>query len=201
METMRTGPGQKETAPAARPLARRAAALFILLVTALTVPLFGGGGVAQAQTPEVVDLSITGPSDNRVDMAFVGDDYAEDELDTFAADVDRIRNNLFTLSPFREYRGYFNVRRIDLAAGDDKLSAAHARQKAALEHLDPDQHEILMLVNKRGAAGLSWTLSWVDSDDNSRWTGVAFVKSRWGVGLQGLRARNRAFVRVAGRRV
>ena len=131
--------------------------------------------------PEVVDLSITGPSDNRVDMVFVGDDYAEDEMDTFATDVDRIRGDLFTISPFREYRGYFNVRRIDLAAGQNQLSGTHARQKAALEHLEPDQHEILMLVRKSGSAGLSWTLSWVDSEGNSRWTGVAYgmAVARW----------------------
>ncbi len=98
--------------------------------------------------PVVVDLSITGPSDNRVDMVFVGEEYAEDEMATFAADVDRIRGSLFNLSPFREYRDYFNVRRIDLAADHAPLAATHARQRAALEHLAPDQHEILMLVGK-----------------------------------------------------
>ena len=129
----------------------------------------------------VVDLSITGSSDNRVDIVFVGDDYTEDTLDDFAAAVDRIRGDLFTISPFREYRGYFNVRRIDLAAGQNQLSGSHARQKAALEHLEPDQHEILMLVRKSGDAGLAWKLSWVDSEGNSRWTGVAYgiAVARW----------------------
>ena len=133
---------------------------------------------AQTTDPAVVDLSITGPSDNRVDMVFVADDYFEDEMDTFAADVDRIKGDLFTISPLSEYRGYFNVRRIDIAPGDDKLVASHARQKAALERLEPDQHEMLMLVSNRESAGVAWTLSWVDPDGNSRWTGVAWKKGR-----------------------
>ena len=131
------------------------------------------GTAAQSTDPEVVDLRITGSSDNRVDMVFVGNNYAEDEMSEFAADVDGIRDRLFTISPFDAYRGYFNERRIDLAAGAEELSATHARQKAALEHLEPDQHEILMLVHN-GDAALAWTVTWVDPEGNPRWTGVAF---------------------------
>ena len=40
-----------------------------------------GDTEATVADPVVVNLSITGPSDNRVDMVFVGDDYTEDEPD------------------------------------------------------------------------------------------------------------------------
>ena len=39
----------------------------------------------------VVDLSITGPSANRIDIVFIGDDYTEDTLDDFAARNGRVR--------------------------------------------------------------------------------------------------------------
>ena len=129
----------------------------------------------------VVDLSITGPSANRIDIVFIGDDYTEDTLDNFADVVDQIRGDLFTVSPFKEYRDYFNVRRIDIAAGEYSMSTSRFRTEDALEHLEADQHEIVALVSKRDNQGRAWSLSWTDREGNWRWTGVGLASAtgRW----------------------
>ena len=65
---------------------------------------------------QVVTLQETGSSAKRIDVVLVGDGYTSDELDKFASDVNTFLTGFFQEEPFREYRNYFNVRRIDVAS-------------------------------------------------------------------------------------
>ena len=51
----------------------------------------------------------SGPSPQKVDLLLLGDGYAADELGKFEADARRLVAYLFTVSPFKERAGDFNV--------------------------------------------------------------------------------------------
>lgn len=65
---------------------------------------------------EVVPVQRTGPSANRLDIVFVGDGYTRLELDTYADDVRSRWQELSRVEPFRTYRNYFNVWRVDVVS-------------------------------------------------------------------------------------
>jgi hypothetical protein len=67
---------------------------------------------------QATDLQITGDSSRRVDLVIVGDGYTSGELGKFAADVTNFLAGVFAQEPFKEYKNYFNVRRIDVASAE-----------------------------------------------------------------------------------
>ena len=58
---------------------------------------------------------------NRVDVVFLGDGYTTAEMSKYQADVQRFMQGMFEEEPFREYRRYFNVHRIDVASADSGI--------------------------------------------------------------------------------
>lgn len=58
----------------------------------------------------------SGPSKNRLDLVFVGDGFSAEELPLFRELVAQHSAKLFDTSPFREYRSFFNVHRVDVAS-------------------------------------------------------------------------------------
>ena len=71
---------------------------------------------------EAVEVSISGPSDQRLDLVFLGDGYRQSELDTFEDDVDWIVDYLRDIEPYGAYSGLFNIWRIDAASEDSGVS-------------------------------------------------------------------------------
>lgn len=69
-----------------------------------------------AQTPVVVQNS--GDPAKRVDIMLVGDGYTSAEQSKFATDVTQFMNGVFAQEPFKEYRNYINVRRIDVVSNE-----------------------------------------------------------------------------------
>jgi hypothetical protein len=59
-------------------------------------------------------VMITGPSEKRVDLLFIGDGYAISEMEKFHKDVRRFVEFLFSASPYDKYRDRFNIRAIDV---------------------------------------------------------------------------------------
>jgi hypothetical protein len=55
-----------------------------------------------------------GSSDNRMDLAVLGDGYTAGELQKYKNDVQTFLQGFFAQEPFREYQRYFNVHRIDI---------------------------------------------------------------------------------------
>jgi hypothetical protein len=51
---------------------------------------------------------------NRVDITILGDGYTEAELQKYRDDVQTLMTQFFNNDPFREYRNFFNVHRIDV---------------------------------------------------------------------------------------
>ena len=57
-----------------------------------------------------------GPSDNRIDLVFVGDGYTASELGDYASHVANIIAGFFDEEPFASYASYFNVHRVDVVS-------------------------------------------------------------------------------------
>ncbi len=71
-----------------------------------------------AATGRVWTVFENGPSDRKIDLLILGDGYTAAELGTFHADVKRLVEVLFSVSPFRERRADFNVRALDTPSTD-----------------------------------------------------------------------------------
>ncbi|QWF78918.1 M64 family metallopeptidase [Amycolatopsis sp. CA-230715] len=76
----------------------------LLLCTAVAVP-------ARAAAPggTVTEVRVTGPVSQRFNLVVLGDGYTAAEQPKFFADVERHVNTLWSMEPFKSYRGYFNV--------------------------------------------------------------------------------------------
>lgn len=57
-----------------------------------------------------------GDSQNRVDIAIVGDGYTAAEMAKYRADVQQFIGAVFAQEPYKEYQRYFNVRRLDVTS-------------------------------------------------------------------------------------
>src|ERR1041385_6920714 len=64
-----------------------------------------------------------GSAENRVDIAILGDGYTAAEMDKYKNDVQALMTQFFNNEPFREYRNFFNVHRIDVIS--DQSGADH----------------------------------------------------------------------------
>jgi hypothetical protein len=91
----------------------------VALAAALGAPTAGAQEVGSAT---VVPLQITGPPSERLNLVIMGDGYQAHELDEFRADVDRNLNVQWSIEPFRSYRHYFNVYRLEIVSQDSGIS-------------------------------------------------------------------------------
>ncbi len=82
-------------------------------------------GVVGAQTPgdaTVVPIQITGPPAERLNLVILADGYTADEQQEFRDDVERNLNVQWSIEPFRSYRHYFNVYRLEIISQDSGIS-------------------------------------------------------------------------------
>ena len=143
--------------------------------------------------PAAQALVTSGPSDERLDLLFLGDGYTQGELGDFADDVDRIVAYLLDIEPYGEYAGLFNVWRVDVAsaesgASDDLLGVSRdtafgcAYGCAGLDRLIccddtavlsavgaavPGAEGVMVLVNSDeygGSGGFTYATSYVGTD-------------------------------------
>ena len=99
--------------------------LKLLALAAVALAAALGAPTAGAQEPgsaTVVPIQITGPPGERLNLVIMGDGYQADELDEFRADVDRNLNVQWSIEPFRSYRHYFNVYRLEIVSQDSGIS-------------------------------------------------------------------------------
>ena len=71
---------------------------------------------ARAQAEPVTTIQNNGDPANRIDIVVLGDGYTAGELGKYATDVQNMIDGWFAQEPFKEYRGYFNVLRIDVTS-------------------------------------------------------------------------------------
>ena len=62
-----------------------------------------------AQTFDVETIYNSGPNDKRLNIVILGDGYKESELSKFILDAKGFANQLFSESPYSDYKNYFNV--------------------------------------------------------------------------------------------
>jgi hypothetical protein len=86
----------------------------ILIVFALAV--FFALGPADASAEPFETIINNGNSQNRVDLAILGDGYTAAELQKYKSDVQTFVQGFFAQDPFHEYQNYFNVHRIDVTS-------------------------------------------------------------------------------------
>lgn len=60
----------------------------------------------------------SGDPANRADIVILGDGYTADGLSRYAADAETLTAALFAQEPFRTYRGYFNVHRVEVVSAE-----------------------------------------------------------------------------------
>ena len=68
--------------------------------------------VVRKQAPALarpIPIRVSGPSPAKVDLLVMGDGYTAGEMKKFEADARRLADHLFTVSPFKERAGDFNV--------------------------------------------------------------------------------------------
>ncbi|GAB3388784.1 IgA Peptidase M64 [Lysobacter fragariae] len=65
--------------------------------------------VAMPAPATPIAIRENGPSSDKVDLLVLGDGYTAAERDKFIADTRRMTDHLFTVSPFKEHAGDFNV--------------------------------------------------------------------------------------------
>ena len=74
---------------------------------------FVRGGIAGVTT-----LIDNGPSDNRIDLVFVGDGYTVGELESYSSHVSNAMNDFFGIEPLASYLPLFNVHRVDVISNE-----------------------------------------------------------------------------------
>ncbi|WP_374709482.1 IgA Peptidase M64 [Massilia scottii] len=77
----------------------------------------------QAPAPaKPIPIRVSGASPAKVDLLVMGDGYTAGEMKKFEADARRLADHLFTVSPFKERAGDFNVWAIAVPTGESGVS-------------------------------------------------------------------------------
>ena len=71
-------------------------------------------GISAAAATNSTAVLYNGKPGNRVNIVFVGDGYQSSEITQYAATVNRMVNDMFAQTPFRQYKQYLNVFRVDV---------------------------------------------------------------------------------------
>ena len=70
---------------------------------------------------DVITLMENGPSSEKVDVVIVGDGYRKADLEKFRKDAKHYNEVMFSTSPFKEHKGDFNVRAIEVISKDSGI--------------------------------------------------------------------------------
>ncbi|MEV1178602.1 M64 family metallopeptidase [Nonomuraea sp. NPDC049784] len=95
--------------------------IFAALVLAAAL-LHTPSAIAEPGAATVVPVQVTGAPSKRFNLIVMGDGYTEAEQAKFRADVDRHLNVMWSIEPFKTYRNYINVYRVDIVSGESGIS-------------------------------------------------------------------------------
>lgn len=73
-------------------------------------------GFRSAVAADVIPVQVTGDSNDRFDLVFVGDGYTAEDLETYAANVQSKWTELSAVEPFASYKAYFNVWQVNVTS-------------------------------------------------------------------------------------
>ncbi|MEV0821711.1 M64 family metallopeptidase [Nonomuraea rubra] len=96
----------------------------LTLATALLCvsPAAPASAAAEPGSATVVPVQVTGAPAKRFNLIILGDGYTEAEQAKFRADADRHLNVMWSIEPFKSYRNYINVYRVDIVSGESGIS-------------------------------------------------------------------------------
>jgi hypothetical protein len=98
-------------------------ALLAIAAAGLTAAVVPAAVHAQeAGSATVVPIQITGPPAERLNLVILGDGYTAGEQQAFRDDVERNLNVQWSIEPFRSYRHYFNVYRLEIVSAESGIS-------------------------------------------------------------------------------
>jgi hypothetical protein len=86
--------------------------------TILILSMFLSFGALNAQVFPVETILDNGLANKRIKYVFLSDGYKSGELPNFIAQVNAFKDNIFTQTPFREYRNFFNFYAIKVNSTD-----------------------------------------------------------------------------------
>lgn len=72
-----------------------------------------------AQTASLHAVEVNGPADKRINIVFLSEGYTASSLPAFAGHVSAATNLLFSKEPWKQYRSYCNVYRIEIASNQN----------------------------------------------------------------------------------
>jgi hypothetical protein len=75
--------------------------------------------VARAQTATLIPVEENGPRNRRINVVFLSEGYTQASLPKFAGHARQVVDFLFAREPWRQYRSYCNVYRIEVASNQD----------------------------------------------------------------------------------
>lgn len=78
-----------------------------------------------ATSYKTFDYLISGPDQEKVDIVILADGYAENEMDKFHEDVERLTTELFSVEPFKSRKDDFNVRAVETPAAQSGVNKPH----------------------------------------------------------------------------
>src|SRR3569833_2819774 len=102
-------------------LRRVIAAVVVAAASVFVVP----AGVASADdvgSARVVPVRVTGDPAKRFNVVILGDGYTEADMPAFRKNVDQEGGTLFAFEPWRSYRSYVNVYRVEIVSGESGVS-------------------------------------------------------------------------------
>lgn len=79
---------------------------------------------------EVRTLVTSGPTENRIDLTFVGDGYTEDEKEKYFSDIERFVKELFSEKTFSSYLPLFNVHAVFVPSKESGLTDSTKKDTA-----------------------------------------------------------------------
>ncbi|GAA3547718.1 hypothetical protein GCM10022419_029950 [Nonomuraea rosea] len=104
---------------------RRFAALILAAAVSCVLPELSVSAAHASAEPgaaAVVPVQVTGAPAKRFNLIIMGDGYTEADQAKFKADADRHLNVMWSIEPFKSYRNYINVYRIDIVSGESGIS-------------------------------------------------------------------------------
>src|SRR4051812_43832535 len=102
-------------------LRRVIAAVVVAASSVFVVP----AGVASADdvgSAKVVPVRVTGDPAKRFNIVILGDGYTEADMPAFREDVDQEVGTLFAFEPWKSYRSYVDVYRVEIVSGESGIS-------------------------------------------------------------------------------
>lgn len=99
-----------------------------------------------AQVFDVDTILWSGASNNRINLVILGDGYQSSELSKFSTDAQAFTNKLFSQTPYKEYKNYFNVVIIKVPS-----NASGASHPGAATDVTEPSHPVSIVDNYFGS--------------------------------------------------